>query len=102
MTIASGGVMPHIQPELLRRKNEVIPKTNNKPVPVSATKAILNKPKVGGIQKAKNIQVSKKATAAKIALSRAETKASPAKKVFTFPKLYIIFYSLKLLLFMNI
>lgn len=78
--------MPHIQPELLKRKNEVT-KTNNKLGPVHTTKAILHKPKVGGIQKAKNIQVSKKATAAKAALSKVE---SPVKKVFTFPATFLL------------
>jgi len=82
VTIASGGVMPHIQPELLKRKNEVT-KTNNKLGPVPTTKAILHKSKVGGIQKAKNIQVSKKATAAKVALSKVDSKLSPVKKPAT-------------------
>ena len=70
VTIASGGVMPHIQPELLKHKDggkfQAPPKSN------VDKKAI--KPKSSGVTKAKNIQVAK---AAKAALS----KATPAKSL---------------------
>lgn len=84
MTIASGGVMPHIEPALLGRKQDVMKASRQ--TPANITKSILNKPKPGPIVKAKNIQVSKKATAAKAALSRADLKpekksTSPVKKV---------------------
>ena len=78
VTIASGGVLPHIQPELLKRKSEIT--KSNKPNVMNNTKSILHKPKLAAIQKAKNIQVSKKATAAKAALSKVESKL-PVKKV---------------------
>lgn len=83
VTIASGGVMPHIEPALLGRKQDVMKASRQ--TPANITKSILNKPKPGPIVKAKNIQVSKKATAAKAALSRADLKpekksTSPVKK----------------------
>jgi len=70
VTIASGGVMPHIQPELLKRKDG-----SKFPVPSkgNADKKVL-KPKPSGVTKAKNLQVAR---AAKAALS----KAAPAKSL---------------------
>lgn len=78
VTIASGGVLPHIQPELLKRKDG-----NKFAVTSTSSKtAVLKAKSGGGVSKAKNVQ-PKKAAAAKAALSKAGTKAppkSPAKK----------------------
>lgn len=70
VTIPSGGVMPHIQPELLKRKDGgklIVPKSE-------VTKA-LQKTKTGGVQKTKTkVIATVKATKAPI------PKSSPAKK----------------------
>lgn len=80
VTIASGGVMPHIQPELLKRKVggkfQVIGKETKRPAPIP-----IKKP--AGVQKAKKAapgKLSTKTAAAKAALSKATpSKSTPSK-----------------------
>ena len=87
MTIASGGVLPHIMPELLKKKdgNKFQMPGNNKPLAIKDKSAI---------QKAKNKVTPKKSTAKSVAAKAAMSKAkqptkgkesspakSPAKKV---------------------
>lgn len=83
VTIASGGVMPHIQPELLKRKVDgkfQVPGSN------SQKKPALNKPKNAGVQKNKKALPIKSA-AAKAALSKATSaKSLTPKKAPVTPK----------------
>ncbi|XP_057308596.1 core histone macro-H2A.1-like isoform X1 [Hydractinia symbiolongicarpus] len=74
VTIPAGGVMPHIQPELLKRKDGgkfVVPKND------AAVRAALQKAKNAGIQKAKN--KPKPVVKAKAPVA----SKSPVKKVTT-------------------
>lgn len=72
VTIASGGVMPHIEPQLLKRKTST---TFTDPL---ANQKALKASKLGGIQKAKNIVAPKK-TALSKAVVKATTKATTSK-----------------------
>jgi len=75
VTIAQGGVMPHIQPELLRRKE------GNKFSLPSSVKAKALKAQNAGVQKAKAkpVPVKKAPPAKKAAPAKAESKQAPKK-----------------------
>lgn len=81
VTIAAGGVLPHIQPELLKKKGKPIE------VPVtSSKKKTPTKPKSGGIQKAKQaVKSPGKSAAAKAALSKVKTPTKSPRKATSSP-----------------